>query len=312
MKLSIVTTLYQSALFIDEFYQRSTAVAKQLAGEDYEFILVNDGSSDDSLNLAVQLAEQDSHVIVLDLSRNLGHHKAMMTGLSHAIGDLIFLIDSDLEEEPEWLEAFSEQMGADQSDVVYGFQNKRKGRLFERCTGWIYYRIFRWLTGIEQPNNIVTARLMTRRYVEALVAHQERELNIGGIWIMTGFKQTKWAVNKHHLSPTTYTFSRKFSHLINAVTSFSSMPLIFSFYVGLLISLTAILFIIYLFFRFFFISMPPDGYTSIIVSVWLFSGLIIFFIGLQGIYLSKVFLEVKQRPYTIIRNVYRSPQQGNE
>ena len=308
MKLSIVATLYQSAAYISEFHERASASAKRMVGVDYEIVLVNDGSPDNSLNLAIRLTEQDSHVVVVDLSRNFGHHKAMMTGLAHAKGELIFLIDSDLEEEPEWLEAFADKMNTDHSDVVYGVQDVRKGRLFEQITGWFFYRIFRLVTGIAQPDNIVTARLMTWRYVQALVAHQERELNIGGLWVATGFRQTQQTVRKHASSPTTYTLARKFSHLVNAVTSFSSLPLVFTFYAGLLISLSAAFFIVYLGFRFFFISSPPDGYTSMIASIWLFSGLIIFFVGIQGIYISKVFSEVKQRPYTIIRHVYRGLQ----
>lgn len=306
MKLSIVATLYQSAPYITEFHRRVSAAAKQLVGENYEIILVNDGSPDNSLDLAVQLTENDGHVVVVDLSRNFGHHKAMMTGLVTAKGQRVFLIDSDLEEDPEWLLSFAKQMDAEASDVVYGVQAKRKGGVLEQVTGKIFYQSFRLLTGISQPNNIVTARLMSRRYVDALLLHQERELNIGGLWIITGFKQCQQIVRKHFSSPTTYSFSRKFSHFVNAVTSFSSLPLVFTFYSGLFISISALGFIIYLMSRYFLIASPPDGYTSIIASIWLFSGLIIFFIGVQGIYISKVFSEVKQRPYTIIRHVYGS------
>jgi len=306
MKLSIVATLYKSAPYINEFHKRASIAAMQLVGDDFEILFVNDGSPDNSLDLAIILTELDPHVIVVDLSRNFGHHKAMMTGLAYAKGARVFLIDSDLEEAPEWLETFAQQMKADESDVVYGVQGARKGGLIEIFTGWFYYRFFRILTGVAQPDNIVTARLMTQRYVKALVAHQEREVNIGGLWITTGFKQSKLVVCKSPSSPTTYTLARKFSHLVNAITSFSSMPLVFTFYAGLLISLSAVFFIAYLIFRFLFISMPPDGYTSTIASIWLFSGFIIFFIGIQGIYISKVFSEVKQRPYTIVRNVYGS------
>ena len=307
MKLSIVATLYQSALYINEFHRRASEAARKLVEDDFEIIFVNDGSPDNSLDLAIALTEHDPKVIVVDLSRNFGHHKAMMTGLEHARGERVFLIDSDLEEEPEWLLEFAEQMKFDETDVVYGVQKNRKGGLFEIYSGWIFYRIFRLLTGVIQPNNIVTARLMTQRYVKALVSHQERELNIGGLWVTTGFKQSPRTVIKLATSPTTYTITKKVGHLVNAVTSFSSLPLVFTFYAGSLISVSALFFILYLVFRYFFISMPPDGYTSIIASVWFFSGLIIFFIGLQGIYISKVFSEVKQRPYTIIRNIYRSP-----
>jgi putative glycosyltransferase len=307
MKLSIVATLYKSAPYIVEFNQRASAAANQLVGDDYEIIFVNDGSPDESLDIAAQLTKTDNHIVVVDLSRNFGHHKAMMTGLSYATGEQVFLVDSDLEEEPEWLFSFTKQMKAEASDVVYGIQSKRKGEFFEQITGKLFYKIFRFLTGIAQPNNIVTARLMSRRYVDALLLHQERELNIGGLWVITGFKQSQQTVQKHSTSPTTYSLSKKLSHLINAVTSFSSKPLVYTFYSGLLISLTAITYISYLAIR-YFVATPPDGYTSIIASIWLFSGLIIFFIGLQGIYISKVFSEVKQRPYSIVRHVYKQPK----
>jgi len=309
MKLSIVATLYQSAPYITELHQRASNVAKQLVGDDYEIVLVNDGSPDNSLDIAVQLTESDSHVAVVDLSRNFGHHKAMMTGLAHAQGDRVFLLDSDLEEEPEWLLSFAKQMDDETSDVVYGVQSKRKGGFFEKITGRFFYRVFRLLTGLAQPNNIVTARLMSRRYVDALLLHQERELNIGGLWIITGFKQCAQIIQKHSTSPTTYSLSQKFRHLVNAVTSFSSLPLVFTFYSGLFISITALGYIVYLIIRYFFVASLPDGYTSIIASIWLFSGLIIFFIGVQGIYISKVFSEVKQRPYTVVRQVYKHFQE---
>lgn len=312
MKLSIVTTLYLSADYIHDFYVRATATARQLAGDDYQIILVNDGSPDNSLQLAMKLAEHDAHLVVIDLSRNFGHHKAMMAGLEHAKGSEVFLIDSDLEEEPEWLLSFAAQMRTERCDVVYGVQEKRKGSLFEQITGAIFYRLFRLLTGIDQPNNIVTARLMTRRYVQALVTHGEREINIGGLWIVTGFEQRSHVVKKHSSSPTTYSLSRKFSHLVNAVTSFSSKPLVLIFYAGLIISLTAFMFIAYLLVRYYFVSTPADGYTSVIASIWLFSGLIIFFLGIQGVYISKMFSEVKQRPRTIVRAIYRSPFDGVE
>ncbi len=306
MKLSIVATLYQSEQYVAEFHQRVTVVAQQLAGDDYEIVLVDDGSPDNSLAAAIQITQTDSHVTVIDLSRNFGHHKAMMTGLANACGERIFLIDSDLEEAPEWLLTFDEQMITQESDVVFGVQPKRKGNFFERLSGAVFYKVFRLLTGINQPNNIVTARLMTRRYVDALLSHNERELNIGGLWILTGFKQFQQTVNKLSTSPTTYSLPRKFSHLVNAITSFSSLPLVFTFYAGMTISLSALVYIAMLVFRYLFIAAPPDGYTSIIASIWLFSGLIIFFMGVQGIYISKIFSETKQRPQTIIRQIYRS------
>jgi putative glycosyltransferase len=312
MKLSIVATLYQSAAYIDEFCRRAGAAARQFAGDDYEIVLVNDGSPDNSLNVAVQLTQRDSHVVVVDLSRNFGHHKAMMTGLSAARGERVFLIDSDLEEEPEWLTSFAARMETDASDVVYGVQAERRGGFFEKMTGKLFYKLFRMLTGVVQPSNIVTARLMTRRYVDGLLMHEERELNIGGLWVITGFQQSQQVVRKHATSPTTYSLSRKFSHLVNAITSFSSLPLVFTFYSGLLISTSALLYIVYLLLRYLFGAAPPSGYTSIIASIWLFSGLIVFFLGVQGIYIAKIFSEVKRRPYTIVRQVFAHPDRAGK
>lgn len=304
MRLSIVATLYQSAPYINEFYARASAVAKQLVGEDFEIVLVNDGSPDNSLDLAIKLTGQDSHIVVVDLSRNFGHHKAMMTGLAHTKGELVFLIDSDLEEEPEWLLSFNEQRQRECCDVVYGVQERRKGNWFERWSGRWFYSFFRALTGVALPENVATTRLMTRRYVDALLCHQEREVFMAGLWHITGFDQRCQVIKKHNTSGTTYTFRKKVSLLVNSVTSFSNMPLISIFYIGISISLSASVYIAYLVMYWLFFAKPLSGWTSVMASIWLLGGLIISFIGIVGVYLSKIFSETKQRPYTIVRQIY--------
>ena len=304
MKLTIVATLYQSAPYINEFYARASATARLLVGEEFEIVLVNDGSPDSSLDLAIKLTEQDSHAIVVDLSRNFGHHKAMMTGLAHAKGELVFLIDSDLEEEPEWLLSFDEQMKRVRCDVVYGVQERRKGNWFERWSGQWFYRFFKTLTGLALPENVVTSRLMTRRYVDALLSHQEREVFMAGLWHTTGFDQRSQIIKKNSTSETTYTFRRKMSLLVNSVTSFSNAPLVSIFYIGVSISLFALTYIVYLVTYWLFLAKPMSGWTSVMASIWLLGGMVISFIGVVGIYLSKIFSETKQRPYTIIRQIY--------
>jgi len=304
MKLSIVATLFQSASHIKEFHERTSETAIQLVGDDYEIVLVNDGSPDNSLDLAVRLTEQDPHVIVVDLSRNFGHHKAMMTGLAHAKGELVFLIDSDLEEEPEWLESFARQMNQERCDVVYGVQERRKGNWFERWSGKWFYRFFKALTGLALPENVVTSRLMARRYVEALLCHQEREVFMAGLWHITGFDQRPQVIKKHNTSETTYTFRKKMSLLVNSVTSFSNAPLVSIFYIGVAISLFALAYIAYLVTHWLFLEKPMSGWTSVMASIWLLGGMVISFIGIVGIYLSKIFSETKQRPYTIVRQIY--------
>ena len=304
MKISIVTTLYNSAPYIGEFCSRVGAVAKQLAGEDFEIILVDDGSPDNSCSIAIELAKKNSHVTVVELSRNFGHHKALLCGLAHACGKRIFLIDCDLEEAPEWLLSFNAQMDTNDSDVVYGVQRNRKGGWFERWSGKWFYKFFNFLTKCCITENMVTARLMTNRYVQALLLHHEHEIFLAGLWHITGFLQSPQFVKKTSTSATTYTFNKKVSLLINAVTSFSSAPLVSIFYIGISISFFALIYIGYLVTYWILFGTVQIGWTSVIASVWLLGGMIISFIGVIGIYLSKIFSEVKQRPNTIVREIY--------
>jgi putative glycosyltransferase len=308
MRLSIVTTLYRSSPYVEEFHRRASAAAQQIAGDDYEIVMVNDGSPDNSIEIAAHLTDTDSHVVVIDLSRNFGHHKAIMTGLAHARGDTVFLIDSDLEEAPEFLVNFDAQLRQQGCDVVYGVQANRKGGWFERWSGEWFYRMFQLLTGVALPRNVLTARLMTRRYVAALLLHKEREIFIAGLWHITGFEQRPQIVQKLHSSETTYTFRRKMALLVNSVTSFSNAPLINIFYFGTCISLIASLYTLYLLIQWLFLSRPVSGWTSVMASIWLLGGMIISFIGVVGIYLSKIFSETKHRPYTIVKQVYAKSQ----
>ena len=304
MKLSVVATLFRSASDIAEFHRRASDAARLFAGDDYEIVLVNDGSPDNSLELGIGLCQVDPRVVVVDLSRNFGHHKAMMAGLEQARGDFVFLIDSDLEEDPSWLAPFTEALAQHECDVVFGQQIQRKGKWFERISGEIFYRLFNLLASVDHPRDITTARLMTRRYVDSLLLHREREMVISGLWLITGYKQMPLPVTKTSISPSTYTFARKVAHLVNAVTSFSATPLYMIFYCGVGIFLAALAYAVYLAVWRLFADSSVEGWTTVVVSVWILGGLTISFIGVIGIYLAKVFSEAKQRPYAIIRSVY--------
>ncbi len=273
MTLSIVTTLYDSAPYLEQFYLRTCAATEQIT-RDYEIILVNDGSPDNSLDIAISIHRRDKRVRVIDLSRNFGHHKAMMTGLAHARGELVFLVDSDLEEEPELLNNFYEQLQRTGADVVFGVQQKRKGRLFERISGSLYFKVFNLFSTYPIP------------------------------WALTGFNQVPITVRKHHKARSAYGLRRKLSHLVNAVTSFSNKPLVLIFYLGCFILLVSSIAAADMIIRKLLFGTLLQGWASLIVSVWLLGGLTIFCLGVIGIYLAKVFIEVKQRPYTIVKRVF--------
>ncbi len=306
MKLSIVTTLYYSSPYIQQFYERSCAACQPIPAE-LEFVFVNDGSPDDSLEVAARLSEQDPRVKVVDLSRNFGHHKAAMTGLMHATGNLVFLIDVDLEEEPELVLGFYNEMQKHpRADVIYGVQDTRKGGWFERWSGGLYYRLFNALSSHKIPANLLMARLMTRRYVDALLLHRESELDISGLWTITGFEQVPVTVHKHSKPSTTYNLRRKIALMIRAITAFSNRPLLYIAATGVIILGLSFLYFLYIMYVYLFVGKPPDGFTTIILSIWFLGGLTIFSLGVIAIYLSVIFTETKRRPYTIVRQIYQS------
>jgi putative glycosyltransferase len=309
VELSIVTTMYRSAAFINEFHKLSSEVAAGLTSS-YEIIFVNDGSPDDSLNIACALVEADPHVRVIDLSRNFGHHRAIMVGLEHSRGQKVFLIDSDLEEDPLSLTEFFAEMMRTNAEVVYGVQKTRKGNLIRNLGGAWFWSFFNIISEVKVTPNMITSRLMSRRYIDALLRFRERDLFLAGIFALVGFKQIPLTVKKGVREGTTYTVRKRFALLVNATTSFSNRPLVLVFYFGLAISLASGIAAAILIARTLFYGDYLIGWPSVIVSIWLLAGITIFCIGLIGIYLAKVFQEVKERPLSIIREFYEHPIQN--
>jgi len=304
MDLSIVTSMYYSEPYIEDFYNRIKKEAEKIT-QNYEIILVNDGSPDKSLDIAISIYEKDKRVKVIDLSRNFGHHKAMMTGLKFAKGEKVFLIDCDLEEAPELLGIFNQKfINEKDADVIYGIQKKRKGNLFEKFTGKVFYKIINKLSGIDMPQNIITARLLSKRYVKSLLEFKEQEIYLAGLWHITGYKQVPVFIDKKSKGRTAYQLNHKLSIAINAVTSFSNKPLYWISNLGFLVTCIALILVIYIVIKKYYFGVDVEGWTSLIVSMWFLGGVIISFIGIVGVYLSKVFIETKNRPYTIIRKIY--------
>jgi putative glycosyltransferase len=303
MKISVVTTLYNSAPHINEFVNRARTELTKLT-DSYEIILVDDGSPDDSLRTALALLPTESRLKVIELSRNFGHHKAMMTGLEHASGDLVFLLDVDLEEPPELLGEFLSSLRNRNLDVVFGFQKVRKGALLERLGGHLAWRFLNLFLPVKIPYNHSTIRLMTRDYVNALVRHKEHKTAIGGLWVMTGFKQAGIEFEKGHRGQTSYSFGRRLVALLDSITSFSELPLFIIFYIGCVVIFGSIVMGVLLIIR-RLNGYLLAGWASTIVLITFFGGLTVFSIGVVGLYVSRIFIETKGRPYTLIRKVHR-------
>lgn len=303
-EISIVTTLYRSAAYVDEFYRRMSAAVQKIT-QSYEIIFVNDGSPDNSLEVVLKVREQDSKVTIIDLSRNFGHHKAIMTGLEHASGKKVFLIDVDLEEAPELINEFYEELQKDADfSVVYGVQETRKGGLLERLGGKVFYAVFNFMSAIRIPENFVMARLMTQDYVRTLIQYRDREIFLGGLFQLAGYKQKPLSVKKLCNATTTYSFSKRVLLFINAITSFTSFPLVLISVFGMLITFVSALFSIFILIQKLIGTYTADGWTSLILSIWFLGGLITFSVGIVGIYIAKIFSEVKERPYTTVKAIW--------
>ena len=304
MKLSIVSTLYRSSKFLDELVQRVVAEASAIT-EDFEYVFVNDGSPDDSLEKVLALQKREPRIVVVDLSRNFGHHHAIMAGLSEVRGEYVFLLDADLEDQPEWLGEFWNILHEDPGlDVVHGLQESRSSH---RLGGHLFYRLFNLISDVKIPNSPTTARLMTRRYVEHVSQLPDRNIFMEGLFAWTGFRQQGHTVRvTHDKERSSYTSIRRFKLLFNSLTSFSGAPLQMIAVVGFLISLISGLYGTYLVIR---KLMFPDqidmGYTSIFVSIWFVGGLLMVQLGVIGFYLSRIFREVKNRPRFVIKAIHR-------
>jgi len=304
-RFSVVTTLYRSAPFIEEFYRRIVKAVTTLT-HDYEIVMVDDGSPDDSATIVKQIADVDPNVRLVQLSRNFGHHKAIMTGLDHTDGDLIFFVDCDLEEAPEHIVDFYEQLTAmPDADVIYGVQQEREGTWFRRFFGSIFYRLYNSLTAYTIPENLTTMRLMRRPYVDALRAHREKVFVIAALWTLTGFQQIAYPIRKSYKGTTSYNLSRKMAQIIYGTISVSARPLIGIAALGLFITvLTMITGMIYL--TMSLLGMiGVVGWVTIVLSILLLGGMNLFATGIVAIYLSVIFQEVKERPYTIVKTVYQ-------
>jgi putative glycosyltransferase len=311
VKLSVVTTLYRSAANIEEFCARAMKAAEVIADE-VELILVNDGSPDHSIDLALALHRADRRLVVIDLARNFGHHKAIMTGLAHASGEMVFLIDSDLEEQPEDLALFYRRFAQGDCDVVYGVQVTRRGGLVKRVTGSLFFSLVASLSDQPLPRNLLTCRLMTRDYVRALVRHRDREFVISHLWLESGFRQQAIVVKKLSRRSSNYSLQQRIQMAVKHVTTTSTRLLYLVLYVGLLIFGLSVGVILYYLGRYFTSGIGVDGFTSQIVSIWFLGGLITLILGIFGIYMANIMVETKRRPYTIIRRIHRANATSNQ
>lgn len=307
IELSVVTMLYRSEAYVEEFHRRMSAAAQALTA-DYEMVFVDDGSPDASAAVVRRLQTQDARLVLVELSRNFGHHPAALAGLHHTRGRRVFIIDVDLEEDPAWLGDFARELEASGADVVYGVNAARRGSAFRKTTGSGFWRLFNLISDTPVPMNPCTVRLMSRRYVDALLRLPERNVFLAGQYAWLGFRQRAREVQKG-VRPmrSSYTLFRLAKLFLDAITAFSSYPLRLIFFSGVSLAALALVGGAALAVR--KLADPASvslGWSSLIVSIWFLGGMIIAFLGVIGIYLSRIFNETKGRPVFVVRDVHRA------
>jgi glycosyltransferase involved in cell wall biosynthesis len=307
-RLSVVVPCYDEEAVIPELYRRVTAVCSRLLGSSYELVFVNDGSRDATWMILQSLAERDNRVIAVDLSRNHGHQLALSAGLSLARGNRILVIDADLQDPPELLPEMMRLMD-EGADVVFGQRVGREGETwFKKASASVFYRLLLRLTDVPIPPDTGDFRLMSRQVLDALLAMPEYQRFIRGMVAWIGFRQVpvKYNRDKRFAGNTKYPMRKMVTFAIDAITGFSTVPLRVSIYAAVLFVGFAVLLMIYVAFSWLYMG-AVQGWTSIYFGLLIFSSVQLLSLGIMGEYLGRTYMQTKQRPLFIIREIMTVP-----
>ena len=303
--LSIVVPCFNEEACLPLLHERLSAAARASFGEDYEIVLVNDGSRDGSWAIMQQLAGQDPHLVAVNLSRNHGHQLALTAGLDLCRGAHVLIVDADLQDPPELLAPMLELMRSEGADVVYGVRRSRAGETqFKRATAHGFYRLLARATEVDIPLDTGDFRLMSRRALDVLLAMPEQARFIRGMVAWIGFKQVPLPYDRQerHAGETKYPIGKMIRFALDALTSFSSVPLKLASHAGLALSLGSVLIIAYILFGWVTGHSIP-GWTSVMLVVVVLGAMQMFVLALMGEYIGRMYSQSKQRPLYIVEAV---------
>lgn len=301
-KYSFIIPIYNEEETIGEMYRRISAVMDRMDGA-VELILINDGSRDRSLKLMRDLHERDSRVCYLSLARNFGHQIAVTAGLNFARGQVIVILDADLQDPPELIPDMVE-MWRQGYQVVYAQRSqRRKEGWFKKFTAYSFYRLLKKLADVDIPTDTGDFCLLDRQVVDVLNSMPERNRYIRGLRSWIGFRQTaiRFERDPRFAGDVKYTFRKSLALAINGLVSFSKVPLRLSTYVGLFSAIAAIIMaLLVLYWRIFTPSSPLAGFTIILMAIFFLGAVQLVCIGILGEYVGRIYEEVKGRPlYTV-------------
>jgi len=299
--ISIVTPVYGCKTCLAELYLRLKASIEEIT-HNFEIILVNDGSPDGAWETIEELAQKDKRVKGIDLSRNFGQHYAINAGLEKCQGEWVVVMDCDLQDQPEEIvKLYTKALHG--FDVVLARRQMRHDSFMKIALSKFFYKILGYLTDTQQDSSIANFGIYHKKVIKTICSMGDSMRYFPTMVRWVGFKQTSIPIE--HASRTegksAYNFSRLFKLGLDVVISFSYKPLLLTVKLGLIISLIAFLMTCLFFLKFLHGDIVVMGWTTLVLSIWLLSGVIIFIIGIVGLYIGKTFENVKQRPRFIIK-----------
>jgi len=310
--LSIVIPCYNEAACLDELHRRVTAVASTVAGAEYELVLINDGSNDESWAAMQRLAASDPRLVAINLSRNHGHQLALTAGLDLARGQKILILDADLQDPPELLPDMLRVMAAEEADVVYAVRRARAGEsVSKKLSAALFYRLLAALTDTHIPLDTGDFRLISRRALDAFLAMPEQARFIRGMVAWVGFRQVPLVYDRaeRHAGETNYPFSKMMRLALDAITGFSTTPLRLASHAGLLLTAASFIILGYIAVS-WLMGKTVAGWASMMFVVVGIGAVQMFVLGMIGEYLGRLYMESKHRPLYIIADVVGDARAG--
>lgn len=270
--------------------------------QEWEFILIDDGSNDATLKMIKNHHQEDERIHYISFSRNFGHQNALRCGLFYATGDCIISLDADMQHPPHLIPEMIEKW-QEGFDIVYTQRQEGKTGFSKKITSSLFYRLMNWLSDVKIEKGTADFRLIDRTVADVLKSVKEPDLFIRGFIAWMGFKQYKISYNpENRLSGhTKYSFRKMFSFALHGITSFSIRPLRFSIIMGTVCSVLAFSYILYAMYINLFTDQAVPGWASTVVTGLFMGGIQLLFMGVIGEYLGKLFIQSKQRPNYIIR-----------
>ncbi len=304
--LSLVIPVFNESQGLTYLCEKITNILQELSIK-YEIILVNDGSHDNTLQVALQCQQKFPNLIIIDLSRNFGKENALTAGLDHSLGQMVIPMDADLQDPPELILQLIEKW-REGYDVVCAVRNKRLGESFlKRLTALGFYKVIGKISTIPIPANTGDFRLLDRKVVDALKTLPERGRFMKGLFTWVGYRHAYIYFDRapRFLGKTKWNYWKLWNFALDGITAFSSLPLKIWSYIGISIAMISLSYAVFLVTRTIIFGIDIPGYASLMVAILFLGSIQLIAIGVIGEYLSRIYDEVKGRPIYLVRQIYK-------